>query len=322
VRIARRVVLVAAGAVVAGFAPDLRAQSAAEGAETCADAGGDSAVCGATAVAARAILGDLALAAGQGSEIAGTASNLGQRLGSTPRIAFGARVGTVRTAVPDLFTGSGLGESSFLLTSVSVDVAAGLFDGFRVMPTVGGFLALDAFGRVGVVLLSAEDGFSGQNTTFSFGARVGLLRESFTLPGVSVSVSRRFLGDLSFGGQTIIGDPGRLWLGPSVTSLRATVGKDLFAVEVLAGVGWEDLSADASYEVQNASGPGRTVSGTSLDAKRRIYFASASRSFNVVFSLSLEAGVARGFDPVPRHVGSFDPERTSLFGSVALRLTI
>jgi hypothetical protein len=322
VRIAGGVLLVAAGAVAAGFAPDLRAQSADEWAETCADAGGDSALCGATAVAARAILGDLALAAGQGSEVAGTASNLGQRLGTTPRIAFGARVGTVRTAVPDVFTGSGLGESSFLLTSVSVDVAAGLFDGFRVMPTVGGFLALDVYGRLGLVLTSAEEGFSGQNTTYSFGARIGIVRESFTLPGVSLSISRRFVGDVTFGGRPIVGDPARIWLGPSTTSLRATVGKDLFAVEVLAGVGWDDLSAAASYEIRSASGPGYTVQGTNLDAKRRIYFASASRSFNVVFTLSLEAGVARGFDPVPRHVGSFDPERSSLFGSVALRLTI
>jgi hypothetical protein len=322
VRIAGRVLLVAAGAVVAGFAPDLRAQSADEWAETCVDAGGDSGLCGATAVAARAILADLALAAGQGSEIAGTASNLGQRLGSTPRIAFGARVGTVRTAVPDLFAGSGLGESSFLLTSVSVDVAAGLFDGFRVMPTVGGFLALDVYGRLGIVLTSAEEGFSGRNTTFSFGARIGMLRESFTLPGVSLSISRRFVGDVAFGGQPTVGDPARIGLGPSTTSLRATVGKDLFAVEVLAGVGWDDLSAEASYEVQSASGPGQTARNTNLDATRRIYFVSASRSFNVVFSLSLEAGVARGFDPVPRHVGSFDPERSSLFGSVALRLTI
>jgi hypothetical protein len=205
---------------------------------------------------------------------------------------------------------------------VSVDVAAGLFDGFRVMPTVGGFLALDVYGRLGIVLTSAEEGFSGRNTTFSFGARIGMLRESFTLPGVSLSISRRFVGDVAFGGQPIVGDPARIWLGPSTTSLRATVGKDLFAVEILAGVGWDDLSAEASYEVQSASGPGQTARNTNLDATRRIYFVSASRSFNVVFSLSLEAGVARGFDPVPRHVGSFDPERSSLFGSVALRLTI
>ena len=97
--------------------------------------------------------------------------------------------------------------------------------------------AVDAFGRAAFLLLPESEGFSGSTTAYSAGVRVGIFREGFTIPGVSISLSRRFLGDVDLGTS---GDPSSVTVDPSVTSFRATAGKDLFAVEWLAGFGVSD----------------------------------------------------------------------------------
>ena len=139
----------------------------------------------------------------------------------------------------------------------SAEIALGLFDGVRLFPTVGGFLSLDAFGRTAFLLLPESEGFSGGTRAYTAGVRVGIFREGFTIPGVSVSASRRFVGSVDLGGTA---DPSSVTVDPSVTSFRATVGKDLFAVEWLAGFGWDDFSGDAT--VRAADGFGSSVSHT------------------------------------------------------------
>ena len=314
--------VVCAAAAAVGCGPsDVSGQTPSALADACETAGGRSVMCTATAVAARALLGDLGAVLGLGSEVPGTASNLGQRLGTTPRVALSLRAGGLWARLPDLRDASGLGEASFLMPTVHTGVTLGLFDGFRLMPTVGGFLSLDVFAQLSFVFLPESEGFEDATSAYSVGARVGILREGFTLPGVSVSVSRRFGGSAALG-DTSAGDPAQLSVDPSVTSLRMTVGKDLFAVEVLAGFGWDDYSADATWGVSD--GVGGVVTGAgSIDASRRLYFVSAARSFSIVFSLSVEGGIARGFDPVAGYTGAaFDPTEGSLFGSFAFRLTI
>ena len=322
-RFAARGLLVVCAAVasIGWGASDLAGQAPSALAAACRTAGGDSAMCTATSVAARALLGHLGAVVGLGSEVPGTASNLGQRLGTTPRVALSLRAGGLRARLPDLGDASGLGETSFFVPTVHTGVALGLFDGFRLMPTVGGFLSLDVFAELSVVFLPDSEGFEDGASAYSFGARVGILREGFTLPGVSVSASRRFVSSAALG-DTSAGDPAQLSVDPSVTSLRATVGKDLFAVEVMAGFGWDDYSTDASWGVLDGVG-GVATGGGPIDATRRLYFVSAARSFNIVFSLSVEGGIAQGFDPVAGYAGAaFDPTEGSFFGSFAFRLTI
>lgn len=305
------------GAARIGAVPcDLAGQTPLDLAITCSNAGGADAACEATSVAARALLGHVGVGAGLGSEVPGTASNLGRRLGTTPRVALSIRAGGIRAALPDLDDVTGLGETSFSVPTFHAGLTLGVFDGFRLMPTVGGFLSLDVFGRLSFLFLPDSEGFDGRVSAWSFGARVGVFREGFTIPGVSVSVSRRFVGTV-----VLTGDAARLALEPSVTSFRATVGKDLFAVEVMAGVGWDDYSADASFAVSD--GMQGTVSGNgSINGSRRLYFVSAERAFNLVFLLSVEVGIAHGFYPGDWYDGDFDATKRSLFGSFAFRLAI
>ena len=307
-------------AALLGLGSHVLAQTPEALAAECVDASGDPALCLAAALAGQSVIGHLGLASGLGSEVPGTASALGQRLGTSPRIAPALRVGLVRAAMPDLSDPDGLDERAFSGTAVQASVALGLFDGFRLMPTVGGFLSFDAFGHATWVLLPEDEGFDGRVAAYTIGGRVGILREGFTLPGVTVSVARRFVGDVGLG-DVGAGDAAEVRVDPSVTSLRATVGKDLFAVEVLGGFGWDDYAADAAFEVGDGAG-GVALGTGSLDATRRIWFVSVSRAFNLVFSLTLEGGVARGFDPVAGYAGAYDPEAGRAFGGLAFRLTI
>lgn len=287
----------------------------------CVDLGGDLNRCTDVAVGARALTGQGSLLVGGGSEIAGSSSTLGRRIGNRPRLTAAFRAGGMALGMPDIFDqGSGPApDVSFLVPSLNLTVAAGLLDGFSPLATVGGVLSLDAFGSVGLVMPPSSQGFEGNVTGVSLGARVGLLRESFTLPGVSVSVARRFVGPVRMG-DTGLGDPARIDVDPDVTSIRATVGKDLFGIGLLAGVGWEDASADAVVEVPGPNAEPVRVS-SSVDADRTLYFAGAALNF-LLLQLSVEGGWAEGYSPVQGEAGStFDPEGGSPFGSISLRFT-
>jgi hypothetical protein len=133
-----------------------------------------------------------------------------------------------------------------------------------------------------------------------------------------VSASRRFVGSVDFGGS---GDPSSVTVDPSVTSFRATVGKDLFAVEWLAGFGWDDFGGDVTVRAADGLGSSATYAGSS-DGTRKIYFASASMTFSIVLNVAVEGGWAEGYAPVATYAGVHDPTAGSAFGSLALRLIL
>jgi len=293
------------------------AQAPDELAAECVVAGGLPALCGASAVAARALFGHVGLLSGLGSEVPGTASNLGTRIGGGPRLAFSVRAAAVDMGLPDVSDVTGLRETNFVVPAIHTGVTVGLFDGLRLAPTVGGFLSLDLFGQASFLFLPESEGFDGNVTSYTLGGRVGIFREGFTMPGVSVSISRRYVEEFDFGGRLA-----NLTLDPAVTSVRATIGKDFFAVEVLAGLGWDDYSGDATVRVDGTGlGTFRTVSG-SLSESRFLYFGSAAMTFSLVLSASVEGGWAKGFDPASAYGGEHDPTKGTAFGSFSFRLTI
>ncbi|MEX0837662.1 MAG: hypothetical protein WD101_04970 [Gemmatimonadota bacterium] len=297
------------------------AQEPGELAARCALGGGDADRCANAEVAARALVGQTGLLTGLGSELPGSSSTLGTKLGSSPRLSTSLRLGAMSVGLPDLFD-EGLGtagDASFLVPSVHASLGVGLFDGFSPMATVGGVLSLDVFGSVAFVMPPSSQGFKGSATGATLGARLGVLRESFTLPGVSVSASRRFGGEVELG-STELGDPASVIVDPAVTSLRITVGKDLLGVGVLAGWGWDDASTDAVLAVAGFGPEPATVTGP-VDVSRSLYFGGLSMNF-LLLQLSLEGGWAEGYPDLPGgSPSSFDPGSGSAFASVALRFT-
>lgn len=296
-------------------------QAVSDLAARCVTAGGAARSCAELAVTARALQAHVGLLAGLGSEVSGSAGTLGRRLGTAPRIAVGGRAAFARVSLPDLTDQGGepSRKTSFLLPALHAGVAVGIFDGFSLAPTVGGLLALDALGNASVVFLPKGEGFDGHATAFSLGARVGLLRESFTLPGVSVSISRRVSGEVVYGDAQAGGRS--VQVDPAVTSIRAAVGKDLLSIGVLAGVGWDRYSGDVLVRA-DAGGTVAEASSSSFGAWRSTIFGGASMNF-LILQLSGEVGWAGGFDRVDEYLGApFDPTSGSLYASLAFRLTI
>ena len=312
--------VVVAASMATGLVSPLSAQAPLDRMVQACTGGGDAvARCTELAVTARALQGSSGLLAGIGSEVSGSASTLGRRLGTSPRIAVGARAAFARVALPDLLDPGAepARKAAFLVPAVHAGVAVGVFDGFFLLPTVGGFLSLDLLGNTSVLFLPTGDGFDGKATSWSVGARLGILRESFTLPGVSVSLARRSLEPIRFGDPLGAGR-GLVEVDPTVTSIRATVGKDLLSVGLLAGMGWDRYGGSATL----------TPSGSSAHAEddfshnRTLIFGGASMNF-LILQLSAEVGYARGMGAVDGYRGNpFDPVGGTGYGSLAFRLTL
>ena len=311
----------AAVLVLAGLASPAGAQSITDLTARCGDASGDAPWCAAAALSYQAVAAGLGLAAAAGSEIPGTSSTLGWRRGLGPRMALSARVIGARIPVPDLNRASStrLPRLRSVVSGASLDAAVGLFDGVRLAPLHGGILALDVVASVGVLRLPPEDGFQGNNVLAGgIGARLGLLRESFDVPGISLSVMRRFLGEVRIGAD---GAPGAIRLESAVTSLRALIGKDLSAAGVTFGVGWDRYSGDVTLEgpfPEGRSG-GVALAGPAVD--RLLLFGAVSRTWQVI-QVTGEIGWAAGFDePAEPATMPFDAGDGSVFASLSLRIT-
>lgn len=304
----------------AAWAPALTAQTPAERAATCVSAGGDPALCAAGVVSARQVAGQIGLMSGPGSEIPGEGSTLGRRLGGMPRIAAWVRTGVYPFSVPAPGDPTGSEDQSTWTPAVQAGLGFGVFEGFQLLPTVGGLLSLDVVGDASFLFLSGGSGFDGRATVLSVAGRIGLLRESFTLPGVSVSVARRFSSVVGLG-DTAAGDAVGLLADPSVTSLRVTVSKDLFALGVMAGLGWDDFSSSTALRVSDG-GTGSMFSDGSLEASRTLYFASVTKQLGVLAWMTVEGGWATGFDALTGYSGGFDPDGSTRYVSAALLLKL
>ncbi|MGB0542714.1 MAG: hypothetical protein ACPGPI_03290 [Longimicrobiales bacterium] len=295
-------------------------QTLAQLTSACVGAGGSARLCTGAAVGAQAFQSQVGLLAGTGVEVPGTATTLGTRVGGGPRLAFSVRAGLVDMTFPDLSDPLVTREGGSIATTIHGRVSAGLFEGIQLMPTVGGFLSLDVFGQASLLFLPEGEGLSEGARSYSAGIRVGVLREGFTVPGVSLSVAKRFPDDLA---RLSAGGPGGFELSSDVTSYRATVGKDLFAVEWLVGLGYEEYDGEVTIDVANTGEQGGRARVTGpVHSDRLMYFGGASTTFGIVLTLSVEAGWAEGFDAVSGWDGPHDPTSSTLFGGLSARLTL
>lgn len=289
--------------------------------DQCAPTGVGAAQCTEAALALKVLKGGVTLLNAGGSDVVGTASTLGMRFGSTPRVSLSARFLTARLKAPEVLSGNApADENAFYAKSIQAQGIVGVFNGFSIAPTVGGFASLDLMATGSLSFLPKGEGFEESRATYGIGARVGILRESFTLPGVTVSVMHRNGGTVRFG-DLAAGDPTELSWDMKSTSVRATVGKTFFGLGLLAGYGSDWSLGDVSIGVTN---PGTGFSGgaTSDDftVRRDIYFGGASLTFLIV-QLSLEIGWADGFNSIPGRTGGFDTGSNPYFGALGFRIT-
>ena len=278
--------------------------------------------CQSAVLAAQAMRGGIAIADRMGASLSGSSSTIGKRLGSAPRVSVDVRLRMARFRMPDLLGGGtgAAGENVVDAYGVKTSVALGVLDGVSLMPTVGGLLSLDLLASASLIFLGESDGFLGNEGILSVGGRLGIFRESFSLPGVTVSVMQSFGQSLDW---TAGVNGSQIDTDMSATSVRAIVGKDFFTLAVSGGMGWNWDRGGMGVQVPDPTLPGGQGIGSinDLTTRRSVYFGGISIT-RLVFQFSVEGGWAGGYDALAGYPGAYDPGGVTPFVSVAGRLTI
>lgn len=276
--------------------------------------------------AADAVQSRFGIAVSGGNPVPGASSTLGMRLGKLPRISVALR-GTAATAeMLSIRDRDDTGEIDFLLTSLNLDAAVGVFSGFSPLPTVGGVGSIDLIASAGTLFIPDEGGFRNEaKKSWAVGTRIGILRESFTAPGIAVTGMYRRIGDIQFGSRDFTQTDAWFVLDDlSALSVRGTIGKKLLGFGALAGVGFDRYSSDLSYGFTTGIDTERiNVLPRDFDNHRTTIFGNLSYTL-LVLSLNGEIGWQSGADtniPVPGG-GSAENPGAAWYGSLALRLSI
>lgn len=308
--------------------------------------------CASVAQAVDAAQPQLGILMAGGNPTLGTASTGGVRLGLLPRVSAGARVNVVFARLPDIreesTTEGELDQFSVPAPAIGGNVSVGVFPGISLAPMIGGFGAIDLLGSATVlpVSLAGVEGLEKNPVSWGGGARVGLLRESFITPGVSVSVMYRKMGELQFGdvcegeetagvggqdSRTCVGggDFGEISFGLGNLSARGAVSKRLLGFGLTAGVGYDRFDTDAELAFRAPAVAGNTArtiyrfSDVAVDNDRWSAFLDASFTL-LVGSIVAEAGWMQGQEPIPGFPerSDFDPRRGTFFGSIGARLSL
>ena len=271
----------------------------AQAAECDAFSGNTGRVCSAAVDATRAFHPVLGGLISGGNPILGS----GGPLGGPGHLSATARVNAVEVVLPDLaFDGTGgtvpAGQKVFA-PAPQLEAAVGLYGG---LPS--GLLAIDALGSAQLLPTSVFENFSVEQGArrvgdialgLGFGARVGILRETGPLPGISVSVMRRDLPTIAYG-NVQEGDEFQYAVNLHATNLRLVAGKQLAIVNVAAGLGWDKYTGDALIQTRTGSltQPGAEVP-IDLSSSRATVFLDAGLDLAILHLVG-EAGYQTGKD--------------------------
>lgn len=289
--------------------------------ERCAASGAGAIACRDAAFGVEAVIGGVGSTLTGGNEFPGSASTLGFRFGTTPRVATSLRVGLADVSVPAIDgTGAESGETSSWIPSIQGAIAVGVFDGFRPRPTVGGVLAVDVLATAGVAFLPSGGGYDGSVPAFGYGLRLGLVRESFSLPGVTASLVRRHGGSLRWEGVDGLAQEAVELDGVATTSLRATVGRELMALGIQAGLGWDRATADGSARPTGGAGE---VAFDGFSADRVLFFGGVTATW-LITQFHGELAYLSGYEAREGGAagGVYDPTAGSLLATLTFRLLL
>ncbi len=285
------------------------------------------ALCADAALALQALHGGMGLQMTAGGALPASPSTVGYRIEGSPRIVIdvGGTWATFRH--PDL-SSSGvqatISDRRSSLVGARLTTVVGVFDGFSPLPALGGILAVDAVGTLQLVRSPASPGLLRSAIGWGGGIRVGVLRESFLLPGVTVSGLYHGASELQFG---TIEETGALAvLEPAMTSARVIVGKDLWPLGLSAGVGWDWYRGSGRIEARLSSpsepGPVNAITGLRpLSMNRRYLFGGANFTW-VITQIAAEVAWAQEGSPIAdlEGTGPFRPGGTELQGTLTFRV--
>lgn len=200
---------------------------------------------------------------------------------SVPRLA-GTAIQTDDSAPLTDIPSTGVGA-----TAVSADFALGLLRGLKLgrdsrigdLDLLGSVTELQGYGDTDLHLKSSNQ------ISFGIGARIGLLAETSTLPGISYSRWRRSVPRISFRASPVAtADGGMMTIGVdqldvTVNSWRVAASKKLGRFGVTAGIGRDTYDASYTYyaTLDEGSSPGANGSqSTGYNLTRKNLFVGAS----------------------------------------------
>jgi len=268
-----------------------------------------------------------------GTLVAGGNASLGQggTLGGLGHFSVGARVNLLNASIPDVqgvnvSTGapqaSGYTTNGKTLVFPELDAAVGVFRGFPIGLTyiggvdlLGSASYLPAFDQTGVRV--------GQPTgaiRFGYGARLGLLQETFLTPGISVTYEERSLP------VTTIVATASSTQSFSVRDLdlrtkgwRIVASKNLLWVTLAAGFGRDYYDANAKI-TYNVDGQTQTPVSLAVSPSRTSVFGDVSLNLIPFVKLVGELGRVSGGSVHTFNMFDNDVNRSRWYGSIGARL--
>ncbi len=268
-RIATREIARSAGALLFAAlvlvgASTLRGQTAPsrDFSDRCAAAGLPTdrlALCNDVAAAVELAQPEIGFVLAGGNPVLGTASPIGTKFRWLPRMFIGGRLSFVWAQIPDILdypdspSTTPVGVVDFSVTMPQLDLSVGIFDGLMLSTTLGGFASVELLGSLGPVILPAGAGFQNDATGWGLGARIGVLRESFTAPGISISGMYKSAGRIRYGSVTG-GDDAQFSMDLDVTSFRAGVSKSFVAIGLALTAGYDHYSSNVAFGVADPTG--------------------------------------------------------------------
>jgi hypothetical protein len=250
-------------------------------------------VCDAAVDATRAFHPVAGLLVSGGNPVIGTANTLG----GLGHFSVTARANAADVVLPDPEYDGSAGEvpsrDELYAPVPLLEGAAGIYEG---LPS--GLLSIDLLASAQLLPTDQVEGLSVDPDArhigdvalgFGYGVRIGVLRDEGPLPAVSVSAMRRHIPTLAYG-DLEDGDEFRYGVDLKATNLRLVASKQLAALQLAAGVGWDRYTGDASIQLQDHPG---TRAALDLKESRTLAFINAGLDLAAV-SLVGEAGYQSG----------------------------
>ena len=248
----------------------------------------------------------------------------GGTLGGLGHFFVSARVNAVKVALPS--TSSTDTATSAVVPAPVVEAGLGIWDGLG-----GGLLSVDALASATLLPTTQVSNLSvDSNATkigslalgLGYGARIGIIRGSFFVPSVSVSVMRRTLPRLRYGtlGSSVLATDSAFSFDTDLqaTNFRVTAGMHLLLLDVAAGVGYDIYTSTAHLSYRN---PTITTDTLNLNNKRELVFLDAGMNLMLVKVIG-EIGYQTGKDQsLSTNYQGLDPKAGHVFGGVGIRIS-
>ncbi len=271
---------------------------------------------------------ELGMVLAGGNPVLGTASPIGTKFRFIPRFNIGGRIGLGRAAIPDLLDypeniGDPTGRRSFSIAVAQLDLSVGVFDGLRLGTTLGGLASVEVLGSLAAIMLPDGDGFRGNVTGFGLGARVGILRESFTAPGISISGMYKWHGRVEHG-DAPRGDAASFGIDMQAVSLRAGLSKSFVAFGLALTLGYDSYWSDVGFVISpppSAPPVALPAAGGTVGLQTERWCAFLDFSYIVLyFNIVAEVGWQEEQKLSSSREDEF--ESGNFFGSIGIRLTL